>query len=101
MIGSVFGTHGGFEMSDAALDCFVRLIERNDAVTVERCLQILSRYDLARELEWLAEKKGKSVRMVVVAGGDDKNKSLDSERKYWQGLSEDRLAARVWTTQNS
>lgn len=70
-IGGVFGTHVGVEISDEARDFFIRLIERNDIVAVERCVQLLSNYDFTRDLQKLAKEKRAGLPVVVVAGQDD------------------------------
>lgn len=70
-VGGVFGTHAGVEMSTEAQDFFIRLIEQNDPVAIEHCMQMVSRYDFTRNLEWLAENKGSGVPVVVVAGKED------------------------------
>lgn len=61
-------------MSDEAQSFFVRLIEQNDVVAIERCVQLFSRYDFTNDLEWLAKNKRSEVPVVVVAGQDDNSK---------------------------
>lgn len=70
-MGGVFGTHAGIEMSDEAQRFFAGLIEQNDVVAVERCVQLVSRYDFTSDLEWLAKTKSSGVPVVVVAGKED------------------------------
>lgn len=70
-VGGTFGTHAGVEMGQESLQLFIKMIERNDIVAIERCVQILSRYDFTADLEWLAKNKGPGVPVVVVAGQDD------------------------------
>lgn len=74
-IGGVFGTHAGVEMSGEAQDFFSQLVEQNDAVAIERCVQLFSRYDFTDDLRWLAEHKGTGVPIIVVAGEDDNSSS--------------------------
>lgn len=75
-IGGVFGTQHGIAMSETAQEFYVDLVKQADAIAIERCCQILSRYDFNEKLKSFGNTKPDDVKLTVIHGEKDQSKSL-------------------------
>lgn len=91
-IAGVFGVPHGIEMSETAQEFFMALVSQADAIAIERCCRILSKYDFTDKLKAFGKAKPADVKVLILHGDKDQSKLRVESQKATQKFTDTNIA---------